>query len=494
MNSSKQPCNERAATPPEPADQVLRRLLDRYTATVDDTVKSESLAVSARSYFISKMAERRYDAEFPSFNSILESDDIDENTVEEAEEPLSPPRYGRAILRKRREKIMQATIDGDGGVPKTAVNTAFSPDQVDIVDDQKVTSDRYVRGRLSLGGNENNVRSTSYSNSVYSMNMRARRSRRSLGCYEKYGCCSSSKNTVNTPSNRTDPPISSTGRSISAPLASMKPVSDHSKVERLPPKSVISQPISLASKAKPAVPKAPARTISSTSLQRSAGVYRRHNIIATPRSRVELKPTPSFKTSDSHIIEHSTSSVNAKFENDISVALSLFSVACIDSALSTEDICTKSPPRRGNSILNLTDVHSGSIKSKVLQKEKYFDDQSVASTITDATSLLYGISQSMSEESTNETKHFPSQCGPPSKLPMKHEIHAESNSAERQSRIPQTTRDESTNAIKCVPSRLSAPLQMLPTKQEFRAGSTRADRRRQRSLSATHSAPKSSSS
>jgi len=508
MTSSKQPGNERAATSPEPEDRVLQRLLDRYTATVDDTVKSESLPVSARSYYISRVAERRCAAEVPSFNSILESDDIDESTVEEAEEPSSPPRYGRAILRKRREKMKQAAIDEDGGEPTAAVTTTFFPDPVDIVDDRNGTSDRYVRGRLSLGGNENNRRSTSSNNSVNSMNMRrARRSRRSLGCYEKYGCSSSSNNSVNTPSNRATPteasPVPSRARSFSASLVNMIPVSDHGKVECLPQKIAISQPISIASKAKPAVPKAPTRTISSTMLQRSAGKYRLHKMIATPRSQVELKPTPSFEASDSHVFEYSSSSEGAKFEDDISVAASLFSVASIDNALSMADIGTESPPRRGKAILNLNDVHSGSIKSKVPQKEKYFDDHSVASTITDATSLLYGvsqsmsedgISQSMSEESMNETKRFVSRCGAPLQLPMKQEIHAGSNRAERRSRIPQTTRDDvSTNGIKRFPSRLSAPLQ-LPTKQEIRAGSTRADRRRRRSLPATCFASQSSSS
>ena len=48
----------------------------------------------------------------------------------------------------------------------------------------------------------------------------------------------------NTLSNRTTatgaPPVPSRSRSFSAQSASMKPVSDHGKVERLPPKSVIS--------------------------------------------------------------------------------------------------------------------------------------------------------------------------------------------------------------------------------------------------------------
>ena len=172
-----------------------------------------------------------------------------------------------------------------------------------------------------------------------------------------------------------------------------------------------------------------------------------------------MNPTPSFEASDSHIFEHSSSSEGAKFEDAISVAASLFSVASIDNALSMADIGTESPPSRDKAILNLNDVHSGSIKSKVPQKEKYFDDQSVASTITDATSLIYGFSQSMSEDGishsmsqedfTNETKHFLSRCGAPSQL---------------------------------------------PTKQEIRAGSTRADRRRRRSLSTACSAPQSSSS
>jgi hypothetical protein len=78
------------------------------------------------------------------------------------------------------------------------------------------------------------------------------------------------------------------------------------------------------------------------------------------------------------------------------------------------DIGTESPPSRDKAILNLNDFHSGSIKPKV---------PSVASIITDATSLLYGFSQSMSEDGishsmseedfTNETKHFLSQCGVP---------------------------------------------------------------------------------
>jgi hypothetical protein len=54
------------------------------------------------------------------------------------------------------------------------------------------------------------------------------------------------------------------------------------KVECLPPKSAISQPLSIASKAKPAVPTPPTKMIFSTLLQRSAGKYQFHKMIATP--------------------------------------------------------------------------------------------------------------------------------------------------------------------------------------------------------------------
>ena len=126
----------------------------------------------------------------------------------------------------------------------------------------------------------------------------------------------------NTLSNRTTatgaPPVPSRSRSFSAQSANMKPVSDHGKVERLPPKSVISQPISIASKAKPAV-------IPSTLLQQSAWKYRRHKIIATPRSLIELKPTLTFETSN---MKHSTTSERESFVDHIHVAASLFYRQC----------------------------------------------------------------------------------------------------------------------------------------------------------------------
>ena len=286
----------------------------------------------------------------------------------------------------------------------------------------------------------------------------------------------------NPPTNHTTAteasPVPSRARSFSAPSEDMKPVSGHGKVERLPPKSVISQPISIASQAKPAV-------IPSTLLQ-SAGVYRRHKMIAAPQSLMELKPTPTFETSNSFDLKQSTSSEGASFEDDIYIAASLFSVASIDYALSMADMGTKSPPRRGRAIPNLNDVRSGSIKSKVPQKEKYFDDQSAASTITDATSLR-GISQTMSDESMNETKRFLSRCGVP--LP-KREIRTRSYRADLRSRIHQSTSDESTNATEHLTGGVGA-LPQMPMKQGIHAGSNRAVRRRRRPLSATRSAPKS---
>ena len=75
-----------AATPPEPADRVLQGLLDRYMERVDDTVMSESLAVSARGYFLAKVAERRCAAEVPSFNNVLKKKRIDQNGFKEAKE------------------------------------------------------------------------------------------------------------------------------------------------------------------------------------------------------------------------------------------------------------------------------------------------------------------------------------------------------------------------------------------------------------------------
>jgi hypothetical protein len=434
-----------AATPPKPADRVLQGLLDRYVGTLDDTIKSESLAVSARSYFLARVAERRCAAEVPSFNRFIEK--YDEDGIEEAEEPGSPPQYGRAIYRRsmggRGEKIKHATIDVDGGGSKSAEIMTSSLAPAEKVDDRQSTTERYVRGRQSLRGNKNRGRSLSSKNSVNSTKMPASQSRQSLGSNEKYAC-SSSHNSVNTPSNHTTltkashvPP-----RERSLPsLANMKPVSDHGKVERLPSQSSISQRQSNTSKAMPAVPQALTKTTSSTALQRSAGVYRRDKRInsfgATPKSLMELKSTPSFEALGSLDSNHNNFPVDESFDDDISVAASLFSAASIFDALSVEDTGIKSlQPRRGKAILNLKDVRSGSIQSKVPQKKKCFDDQSVASTVTDATSLLYGISQSMSEESTL-------------KLLMKQEIHA---------------------------------------------GSSRADRRRQRSVYATRFASKSTSS
>jgi len=508
---------------------------------------SESLAVSARGYFLARVAERRCAAEVPSFNNVLKKERIDENGFEEANEPGLHPRYGRAIHRKmgiRREKIEQAAIVGEGGEPKAAVNTTFSPASADNANDRQRTSERNVRGRRSLGRIENHEKyghSLSSNNSASTLSNRTiptKKSRvpsrvrssspslvnmkpvsdhgeverlptkcaitqplstaseykpavpkaptkttsstmleRSAGVYRRH------KNTLSNHTTATEaPPVPSRSRSFSAPSANMKPVSDHGKVDRLPPKSVISQPISVASKAKPAV-------IPSTLLQRSAGKYRRHKIIATPRSLIELKSTPTFETSN---LKHSTTSEGANFEDHTYVAASLFSVASIDNALSMADMGTKSPPRRGRAILNLNDVHSGSIKSKVPQKEKYFDDRSVASTITDAT-FLNGISQTMSDKSMNETKSFVSRCGAPLQLPTKQEIRARSNRADMRRRIHQSLRDESTNVTKHFTGGLYAPPQM-PTRQGSHGGSNRAGRRRRRSLSATRSVPKSTSS
>jgi hypothetical protein len=455
-----------ASPPPEPMNRVLHGLLDRYSATVDDPVNSDSLAVSARGYFLARVAERRC-AEGPSFNNVLKMGRIDENGVEEAKEPGLPPRYVRAIHRKmgtHREKIEQAAIDGEGGEPKAASITTFSPAPTDKVNERLGASARNVQERQSLGRIENHGRSESSSiNSVISMNMR--RSQRLLRGYKKYGrSMSSTKNTVHTPSNRTTPtkelhvpsrvrsnspslvnmksvsdhgeversrtksaisqplstaseykpavpktltrtnsstmlqrsaevyrrhknvpsnhtsateasPGSSRARHFNAPLVNMKPVSDHGKVQSLPSKSVISQPISIASKAKPAVPKVPTRTIPSTLLQRSAGEYRHHKMMATPQSLIELKLTPTFEASDSFDLKHSTSSEGASFEDDISFAASLFSVASINNALLMADMgTTKSPPRQGKAVPYLNDVCSGSIKSNVPQKKKLFDD------------------------------------------------------------------------------------------------------------------------
>ena len=167
----------------------------------------------------------------------------------------------------------------------------------------------------------------------------------------------------------------------------------------------------------------------------------------------------------------------------IHVAASLFSVASIDNALSMADMGTKSPPRRGRAILNLNDVHSGRFKSKVPQKEKNFDDRYVASTITDAT-FLHEISQTMSDKSKNETKRFVSRCGAPLQLPTKQEIRARSNRADMRSRIHQSTGDESTNVTKHFTGGLCAP-PLMPMSQGIHGGSNRAGRRRRRSLSAT---------
>ena len=616
-----------AAMPPDSADRVLQGLLDRYTATVDDSVTSKSLAVSARGYFLARVAERRCAAEVPNFNNVLKKECIDENGLVEAKEPGLPPRYGRAIHRKmgtRREKIEQAAIVGEGGEPNAAVNTTFCPAPADNVNDRQHACERNVRGRRSLGRIENHEKyghTLSSNNSVSTPSNRTtpiKESRvpsrirsnspslvnlkpvsdygkierlptksaisqplstaseykpavpkaptrtssstmleRSAGVYRRH------KNTPSNGTNATEAsPVPSRARSFSAPSEDMKSVSGHGKVERLPTKSAISQPLSTASEYKPAVPKAPTKTTSSIMLERSgvyrlhknpptnhttateaspvpsrarsfsapsedmkpvsghgkverlppksvisqpisiasqakpavipstllqsAGVYRRHKMIAAPQSLMELKPTPTFETSNSFDLKQSTSSEGASFEDDIYIAASLFSVASIDYALSMADMGTKSPPRRGRAIPNLNDVRSGSIKSKVPQKEKYFDDQSAASTITDATSLR-GISQTMSDESMNETKRFLSRCGVP--LP-KREIRTRSYRADLRSRIHQSTSDESTNATEHLTGGVGA-LPQMPMKQGIHAGSNRAVRRRRRPLSATRSAPKS---
>ncbi|KAL3771046.1 hypothetical protein ACHAW5_008512 [Stephanodiscus triporus] len=406
-----------AATPLKPADRVLQGLLDRYMGTLDDTIKSESLAMSTRSYFLARVAERRYASEVSSFNRVIEK--YDENGIEEAKEPGSPPQYGRAIYQRsmggRGEKHKHVAIYVDGA--------SLAP--VEKVNDRQSTTERYARGRQSLRGNKNRRRSLSSTNGVNSMKMPAPQSRQSLGSNEK-NACSSSNNSVNTSSNHTTltkaSQVPPRARSLPS-LVNMKPVLDHDKVQRLPSQSSISQRQSNTSKAIPAVPKAPTTTTYSTTLQRSAGVYRRDKRInssgATPKSVMELKSTPSFEALGLLDSKHNNFPFGESFDDDISVAASLFSMASISDALSAEDTGIKSlQQRRGKAILNLKDVRSGRIQSKVPKKKKCCDDQSVASTATDTTSLLYTVSQSMSEESTL-------------KLPMKQEIHAGSNRADR---------------------------------------------------------------
>ena len=422
-------------TPQESGDRVLQGLLERYTTTVDETVKKESLAVSARGYYLFKVTERRCAAAV-SFNRVLEESDYsyEDEVVEEVEEPASPPRYGRDVYRKKvllREKIKQAANDRDGGEHKSTITTKSSLARADKVEDEKHIAERYERGRQLLKGNENQESSTSLNCGTSVRARRSRRSRRSLGTYGSLSSTLSSSKSETSETNCTNEayPAPSRGRYLGASLANMKPVSDHRKVESLPLESEISESLSTASVTKPVLPKVPTKTTSSTMLQRAARVYRRQKMIGSvdtmPQSRIELERMHSFETSGSLDSKQTFPAKGASFEDDISLAASLFSVTSIDNALSMGDVGSMKSSQPSKAILNLRHVHPSRNRSHVPQKQKYSDDHSVASTVTDATSILGGISHSMSEESTNGL------FGSHSKLPMKQTNYSGSARAAR---------------------------------------------------------------
>ncbi len=355
--------------------------------------------MSARGYYLFKVTERRC-AVARSFNSMLDeyySGDESSEVLKQVKVPLSPPRYGRDVYRKKvvscRAKFKQAPVDENGGGPKSGDIAKSSRPRADaVIDDRRQAAEGCVRGRQLRKGNENQERSTSFNRGA---SVRARRSCRSRTPLRGCVCSSSGNGTGAVPAPPKD-------LSPSPSLASTKPSSEHR-----PP---------TASMAEPALPKVPTKTTPSTMLQRSARVYRlqktTQSVGAVPQPRIELKPTPSFETPDLLDLKHTTSTECTSFEDDVSLAATLFSVESIDNALSMGDVGTKESSQSSKAIENLKDAHPRRNRSsRATLKQRPLDDHSVASTV--------GISHSMSEDSTNVTKCAPSQLGPNSKMPMK---------------------------------------------------------------------------
>lgn len=399
--------------PREPSDR-LQGLLDRYTLTMDDSYDDANEIKSARSYFLARVAERRYAAEVKSFNFILESYDISESGVEVVEMPrtyaMTPlPTHGRATHRR-------------------------------LIETPKSATDRVANQRLSLGSNEH-LGGSSSSRKVNSIIQRVGRSRQSLGSIEKP---MSSSYSVDSPSKRNiptkTPPVPSRVRSCSPSLRTMKQVSDCGRVERVPFKSAISKlPKSSVKTNSSHIPKSPVKTSSGTppksqvktnsssSLQHSAEKYRRYKKISrgggTLEQQMDLTPAQ---------------------DDDVFVAASLFSMS---NTVDAEDCVPSVQARQRNAILNLKDFHSGCIKSKVTQKSKFLDDQSISTTSTASTSLLYGVSQSMSDLTLSMSEESVT----PTAIPKKSSLISS-----------QFMNGESKNEGKCVcPSRQRASSQLL---------------------------------
>lgn len=133
-----------------------------------------------------------------------------------------------------------------------------------------------------------------------------------------------------------------------------------------------------------------------TNLQCAAKKYRRQK---RSESKYITMSTPRLdqKKNDATI-----SSSLEIMDDDISVTASLFSATSIAAALPKYDIDTtkRSLQREKKAMNNIHNMPSGVNETKVPPPQpvtKTYDDQSsIASTITDTTSLFYGISQSMS--------------------------------------------------------------------------------------------------
>jgi hypothetical protein len=147
--------------------------------------------------------------------------------------------------------------------------------------------------------------------------------------------------------------------------------------------------------------------VTTTNLQCAAKKYRRQKRMESKKYSTMSTPQLLDQTTQNDMTN--SSSLLHVIDDDISVTASLFSATSIAAALPEYDIATtKRSLRREKKMMNssIHNVSSGvNDGTKVLPPQpmttKAFDDQSsFASTITDTTSLFYGISQSMSGTST----------------------------------------------------------------------------------------------
>jgi hypothetical protein len=144
-----------------------------------------------------------------------------------------------------------------------------------------------------------------------------------------------------------------------------------------------------------------------TNLQSAAKKYRRQKRMES--KKYNTMSTPQLLDQKKNDMTNNSSSLQI-IDDDISITASLFSATSIAAALPKYDSIdtTKRLLRREKKTMNssIHNVSSGGVdETKVPPPQpvttKAFDDQSsFASTITDTTSLFYGISQSMSGTST----------------------------------------------------------------------------------------------